>query len=234
MGGKNAVVVDETADIDAAAEAIVISAFGFQGQKCSAGSRAIVVDEVADAVVERVVERAGRLITGDPTGSDVIVGPLIDEVAQRKAQDYIQVGRSEGSVAFEGSEVPSKGWFVAPTIFSDVAPDARIAQEEIFGPVLTIIRAADFDDAMRIANGTRFGLTGSLFSRDRTRIESAKRDFHVGNLYINRKSTGALMGVHPFGGFNMSGTDSKAGGPDYLLFFLQGKSLGEVIDPSIE
>jgi 1-pyrroline-5-carboxylate dehydrogenase len=234
MGGKNAVVVDETADIDAAAEAIVASAVGFQGQKCSAGSRAIVVDEVADAVVERVVERAGRLITGDPTGSDVIVGPLIDEVAQRKAQDYIQVGRSEGSVAFEGSEVPSKGWFVAPTIFSDVAPDARIAQEEIFGPVLTIIRAADFDDAMRIANGTRFGLTGSLFSRDRTRIESAKRDFHVGNLYINRKSTGALMGVHPFGGFNMSGTDSKAGGPDYLLFFLQGKSLGEVIDPSIE
>jgi len=232
MGGKNAVVVDETADLDAAATAVVTGAFGFQGQKCSASSRAIIVDAVYDQVVQRIVERTRKLVTGDPTDPAVDVGPLIDAAALRKVLGYIEVGAGEGRMLLGGGLVPSEGWFVPPTVFADVAPDARIAQEEIFGPVLAIIRASDFDEALRIANGTRFGLTGSLFSRDRGRIETAKRRFHVGNLYINRKSTGALMGVHPFGGFNMSGTDSKAGGPDYLLFFVQGKSSGERLAPS--
>jgi 1-pyrroline-5-carboxylate dehydrogenase len=227
MGGKNAIVVDETADLDAAAEAIVTSAFGYQGQKCSACSRAVLVGDVYDEVVSKVVERAQALRTGDPADPATDVGPLIDGAAQRKALDYIAVGEREGRVLLGGGEVPGEGYYVPPTIVGDVAPDARLAQEEVFGPVLAVIRARDFDQALQIANSTRFGLTGSLFTRDRERIARARSEFHVGNLYINRKSTGALMGVHPFGGFNMSGTDSKAGGPDYLLFFLQGKSVGE-------
>jgi 1-pyrroline-5-carboxylate dehydrogenase len=225
MGGKNAILVDETADLDRAAEAIVISAFGFQGQKCSAGSRAIIVDRVYDALVPKIVERAKRLKVGDPTDATVSVGPLIDDAAYRRVREYIEVGKTEGRLLL-GGDSPSNG-FISPTIFGDVAPTARIAQEEIFGPVLAIIRARDFSDGLRIANGTEYGLTGSLFSTDRSRIDEARRSFHVGNLYVNRKSTGAFMGVHPFGGFNMSGTDTKAGGPDYLLFFLQGKAVGE-------
>ena len=229
MGGKNAVVVDETADLDAAAEGIVVSAFGFQGQKCSAGSRAIVVSAVYDQVLGKVVERAKALRVGDPVQPTTEVGPLIDGAAERKVLDYIAVGRVEGSIVLGGGKVDREGHFVEPTIIAGVSPTARVAQEEIFGPVLAVIRAADFDDAIRIANGTEFGLTGAVYSRDRTRLDRAKREFHVGNLYFNRKSTGAMMGVHPFGGFNMSGTDSKAGGPDYLLFFLQGKAIGDRI-----
>jgi 1-pyrroline-5-carboxylate dehydrogenase len=210
----------------------VSSAFGFQGQKCSAGSRAIIVGKVYDQLVQAIVERAQGLVTGDPTDPAVDIGPLIDAAARRKVLGYIEVGAGEGRMLLGSGPVPSEGWYVPPTIFADVAPDARIAQEEIFGPVLTIIRAADFDEALRIANGTRFGLTGSLFSHDRERIEIARSRFHVGNLYVNRKCTGALMGVHPFGGFNMSGTDTKAGGPDYLLFFMQGKAVGERLAPS--
>jgi len=225
MGGKNAVVVDETADLDKAADAIVISAFGFQGQKCSAGSRAVIVDEVYDALVPRIVERARSLVLGDPTDPATSVGPVIDASSQKKVLTYIETGKKEGKLLLGGS---ARGdGFVEPTIFADVAPDARIAQEEIFGPVVALIRARDFPHALEIANSTDYGLTGALFSRDRQRIDEARRSFHVGNLYINRKSTGAMMGVHPFGGFNMSGTDSKAGGPDYLLFFLQGKAVGE-------
>ncbi len=227
MGGKNALVVDETADLERAAHEIVVSAFGFQGQKCSAGSRAIVVDRVYDDVVERVVEETRHLVLGDPVDPDVAVGPLIDAAAEHKVLGYVQIGRGEGRLLLGGAKPDREGHFVEPTIFGDVEPDARIAQEEIFGPVLSTLRARDVDDALRIANGTEYGLTGSFFSRDPARIARARTRFHAGNLYINRKSTGALMGVHPFGGFNMSGTDTKAGGPDYLLFFLQAQAIGE-------
>jgi 1-pyrroline-5-carboxylate dehydrogenase len=164
---------------------------------------------------------------GDPLEQSVVVGPVIDDRALRSILEYIQVGHSEGRLVAGGARVASGGHLINPTVFADVHPDARIAQEEIFGPVLACICARDFDDALRIANGTKYGLTGAVFSRNRAKLERARRDFHVGNLYFNRKSTGALMGVHPFGGFNLSGTDSKAGGPDYLLHFLQGKSVGD-------
>jgi len=227
MGGKDAVVVDETADLDAAADGIVISAFGFQGQKCSAGSRAIIVDRVYDQVVQKVVERTKRLTIGDTTDPQVTIGPVIDANAYRKITEYIEIGKGEGKLLLGGKTLDRPGYFIEPTIIADVAPNARIAQEEIFGPVLAVIRARDFDDALAIANGTEYGLTGSLYSRDRRHIERAKEEFHVGNLYFNRKCTGALVGVHPFGGFNMSGTDSKAGGRDYLLLLTQAKAISE-------
>ncbi|HVB13980.1 MAG TPA: L-glutamate gamma-semialdehyde dehydrogenase [Candidatus Dormibacteraeota bacterium] len=229
MGGKNAVVVDETADRELAARAITTSAFGFQGQKCSAGSRAILVESAYDEVVARVLELTARLRVGDPTDPGVTVGPVIDGAAEEKILDYLQVGRGEGELLTGGGHVPGDGHLIEPTIFGGVAPEARIAQEEIFGPVLAVIKARDFEHGLAIANGTEFGLAGSYFSRDPGRIAVAKDRFHVGNLYINRKSTGAYMGVHPFGGFNMSGTDTKAGGPDYLLFFVQGQSIAERI-----
>jgi len=229
MGGKNAVVVDETADRELAARAITTSAFGFQGQKCSAGSRAILVESAYDEVVARVLELTARLRVGDPTDPGVTVGPVIDGAAEEKILDYLQVGRGEGELLTGGGHVPCDGHLIEPTIFGGVAPEARIAQEEIFGPVLAVIKARDFEHGLAIANGTEFGLAGSYFSRDPGRIAVAKDRFHVGNLYINRKSTGAYMGVHPFGGFNMSGTDTKAGGPDYLLFFVQGQSIAERI-----
>jgi 1-pyrroline-5-carboxylate dehydrogenase len=224
MGGKDAVVVDETADLDAAAEGIVSSAFGFQGQKCSAGSRAIIVDKVYDQVLQKVTEKTKKLTMGDVTKPETYMGPVVDENAMKKITDYIEVGKQEGRlVAGGGHQGP--GYFIEPTVFADVDPHARIAQEEIFGPVLTVIKAKDFDDALHIANDTEYGLTGSLYSKDEKHIERAKEEYHVGNLYFNRKSTGALVGVHPFGGFNMSGTDSKAGGRDYLLLFTQAKAI---------
>src|SRR5579885_3141389 len=226
MGGKDAVVVDETADLEAAAAGIVTSAFGFQGQKCSAGSRAIIVEQVYDALVQKVVEKARSLTLGDPADPQTYMGAVIDENAFQKIKSYIEIGKQEGKLLLGGG-TKSGGYFIEPTIFADVAPTARIAQEEIFGPVLAIIKARDFDDALKIANGTEYGLTGSLYSQDRQRIERAKCEFHVGNLYFNRKCTGALVGVHPFGGFNMSGTDSKAGGRDYLLLFTQAKAISE-------
>jgi 1-pyrroline-5-carboxylate dehydrogenase len=228
MGGKDGIVVDETADLDAAASAIVASAFGFQGQKCSAGSRAIVVEPVYDQLVQKVVEKASRLTVGDNTQPQTALGAVIDESAFKKILEYIEIGKMEGRLALGGIH-HSPGYFIEPTIFVDVDPQARIAQEEIFGPVLAIIKARDFDDALRIANNTEYGLTGALFSRDEQRIQHAKQDFHVGNLYFNRKCTGALVGVHPFGGFNMSGTDSKAGGRDYLLLFTQAKAMSAKI-----
>ncbi|HEX2914167.1 MAG TPA: L-glutamate gamma-semialdehyde dehydrogenase [Chloroflexia bacterium] len=226
MGGKDCVVVDETADLDAAAAAIVTSAFGFQGQKCSAGSRAIVVDQVYDEVLKKAIERTNQLTLGPTDQENYGQGPVSDEKAYNKIREYIEVGKGEGQlVAGDKHQVPAEGYFIPPTVFSEVAPNARIAQEEIFGPVLAFIRARDFDHALEIANGTEYGLTGALFSKDPARIERAENEFHVGNLYFNRKCTGALVGVQPFGGFNMSGTDSKAGGQDYLLLFLQGKSV---------
>ena len=236
MGGKNAVIVDETADLEAAAAGIVTSAFGFQGQKCSAGSRAVVVEAVYDQVLERVAERTRALRIGDPALAETQVGPVVDEGQYRKVLEYIEIGRREGRLVAGGGphgesarDPEGHGYFIEPTIFADVSPSARIAQEEIFGPVLAVIRARDFDEALAIANGTEYGLTGSVYSRNRARLEQARHEFHVGNLYFNRKCTGALVGVHPFGGFNMSGTDSKAGGPDYLLLFTQAKVISEAL-----
>jgi len=243
MGGKDCIVVDETADLDAAAEGIVVSAFGFQGQKCSACSRVILHQDVYDQVLERVVDRARTLTIGDTSEENFYLGAVIDEAAYKKINEYITIGRKEGRLVLgEGSAgVPARGpgspsravpgpdigWFIPPAIIADVDRKARIACEEIFGPVLAVLKARDFDDALDIANGTEYGLTGALYSRDRFRLERARREFHVGNLYLNRKCTGALVDVQPFGGFNMSGTDSKAGGRDYLLLFLQGKSISE-------
>jgi 1-pyrroline-5-carboxylate dehydrogenase len=224
MGGKDAVVVDETADLDAAAEGIVSSAFGFQGQKCSAGSRAIIVEKVYDEVLQRVIEKTKTLTMGDVTKPETYVGPVVDENAMNKITDYIEVGKKEGRLLVGGGH-HGPGYFIEPTVIADVDAHARIAQEEIFGPVLAIVKARDFDDALHIANDTEYGLTGALYSKDEKRIERAKQEYHVGNLYFNRKCTGALVGVHPFGGFNMSGTDSKAGGKDYLLLFTQAKAI---------
>jgi 1-pyrroline-5-carboxylate dehydrogenase len=227
MGGKDGIVVDETADLDAAASAIVASAFGFQGQKCSACSRAILVEPIYDAVVAKVVEKTKQLKIGDTTDQTNAIGPVVDKNAYQKIQQYIEIGKSEGKVLAGGEPTAQEGYFIGPTVIADVAPTARLAQEEVFGPVLAVIKARDFDEALAIANNTQYGLTGSFFSTDRERIARAEREFHVGNLYINRKSTGALVGVHPFGGFNMSGTDSKAGGRDYLLLFTQAKAISE-------
>jgi len=181
-------------------------------------------------VVERVVQLATELTVGaTDKGADVNLGPVIDTDSLKKIMDYIELGTQEGKLLLGGSPVntPEGGYFVPPTIFGDVPRDARIANEEIFGPVLSVVRAADFDDALDIANGTDYGLTGAVYSQDRARLEKARREYHVGNLYFNRKCTGAMVGVHPFGGFNMSGTDSKAGGPDYLLLYTQAKSVGD-------
>jgi 1-pyrroline-5-carboxylate dehydrogenase len=224
MGGKDAVVVDETADLDSAATGIVASAFGFQGQKCSAGSRAIIVEKVYDEVLQKVIEKTKKLSLGDVTQPETYMGPVVDQNAYNKINEYIEVGKGEGRLLTGGGH-HGPGYFIEPTVIADVAPRARIAQEEIFGPVLAVIKAKDFDDALAIANSTEYGLTGALYSRDAARIEQAEEEFHVGNLYFNRKCTGALVGVQPFGGFNMSGTDSKAGGHDYLLLFTQAKSI---------
>lgn len=226
MGGKDSIVVDETADLDAAADAIVASAFGFQGQKCSACSRAIIVESVYDSVLKKTVERTKKLVQGDPSDPKTNVAAVVDTKAFNKIKQYIEIGKTEGRLMVGGDATEAdQGYFIAPTIIADVDPQARLAQEEVFGPVLAFIKAKDWDNALEIANNTEFGLTGAVFSRSRERLEQARDDFHVGNLYFNRKCTGALVGVQPFGGFNMSGTDSKAGGPDYLLLFTQAKSI---------
>jgi 1-pyrroline-5-carboxylate dehydrogenase len=229
MGGKDTILVDETADLDAAANAIVASAFGFSGQKCSACSRAVIVEAVYDRVLEKVATATAALPVGpvkDPTN---YTGPVSSKRAFAKVSDYVDIARKEGRIVAGGKrhDLDGEGYFITPTVVADVAPTARLAQEEIFGPVLAVIKAKDFDEALSVANNTIYGLTGAIFSNDRARIERARRDFHVGNLYVNRKCTGALVDVHPFGGFNMSGTDSKAGGRDYLGLFLQSKSVAE-------
>jgi 1-pyrroline-5-carboxylate dehydrogenase len=230
MGGKDFIVVDGTADLDAAADGIVASAFGFQGQKCSACSRAIVTADVYDAVLAKVVERTKAKVTvGDPRDFGNYLGPVIDAAAHDKILGYIEVGKKEGRLVLGGDKPAGEGYFINPTIIADVPPKGRLAQEEIFGPVLAVIKARDFDAAVKISNNTEFGLTGSVYSRSRERLERARRECHVGNLYFNRKCTGALVGVHPFGGFNMSGTDSKAGGRDYLLLFTQAKLVSEAL-----
>ncbi len=227
MGGKDAIIVDNEADVEAAASGIVASAFGFGGQKCSACSRAIVVKEVYDELVAKVAVKTRALRVGPASDSGVSLGPVIDAGAQKKILDYIAIGKKEGRLVAGGEAGDSAGYFVQPTVFADVPPQARIAQEEIFGPVLVIIKAENFAEAIAIANDTDYGLTGAVYSANRDKLAKARREFHVGNLYLNRKCTGALVGVHPFGGFNMSGTDSKAGGADYLLLFLQAKAVSE-------
>lgn len=228
LGGKNAVVVHADADLEAAATGIVQAAFGFQGQKCSAASRVVAHQDIHDTLLELVVAKTNALSIGDPKDNHP-AGPVVNPKAVDKIMGYIAIGKTEGRLLTGGNRVDSlpHGHYIEPTVFSDVAPDARIAQEEIFGPVTAFIKARNLDDALRIANGTRFGLTGGFYSNDPAAIDRAMREFHVGNLYINRKNTGALVGAQPFGGFNLSGTDSKAGGADYLLCFLQAKSITE-------
>jgi 1-pyrroline-5-carboxylate dehydrogenase len=227
MGGKNAIVVDTSADLEAATAGIVTSAFGYQGQKCSACSRVVAVGDIHDRLLDRVAERTWALRVGPAWDPDTEVAAVIDRAQYEKVLSYIRLGREEGRLVCGGEPGDPAGYYIQPTIFADVAPRARIAQEEIFGPVVAFIRAPSFEQAVAIANDTDYGLTGAVYARDRARLEYARREFHVGNLYFNRKCTGALVGVHPFGGFNMSGTDAKAGGPDYLLLYLQAKAVAE-------
>lgn len=227
MGGKDAIIVDNEADLEEAANGIVASAFGFQGQKCSACSRAIVVKSVYEELVAKVAEKAKKLQVGPARNSNVNMGPVIDDNAYNKILDYIEIGKQEGRLMAGGEKAGDNGYYIQATVFADVPNKARIAQEEIFGPVVAITPADDFTQALALANDTEYGLTGAVYSRNRSKLEQARREFHVGNLYFNRKCTGALVGVHPFGGFNMSGTDSKAGGADYLLLFMQPKAISE-------
>ena len=228
MGGKDALIVDETADLDLAISAAVTSGFGFQGQKCSAMSRLIVVQDVYDRVVEGVAAGAAALKVG-PAEENPDVGAVISERQYEKILGHIDAGKIEARLVTGGGKAESAGpgWFIEPTVFADVPVSSTIACEEIFGPVVSIMRARDFDHALEIANGTMYALTGGLISSDRSRLERARREFQVGNLYLNRKITGALVGVQPFGGFNMSGTNSKAGGPDYLKLFVEMKTVTE-------
>ena len=228
MGGKDTVVVDKEADLDLAAESIVVSAFGFSGQKCSAGSRAVIHEDVYDEVLEKAIKLTNELTIGETVTNEVYMGPVNDQKAFDKIMSYIEIGKQEGRLVAGGEGDDSKGYFIQPTIFADLDPQARIMQEEIFGPVVAFSKARDFDHALQIANNTEYGLTGAVITTNRDHIEQAKMDFHVGNLYFNRNCTGAIVGYHPFGGFKMSGTDSKAGGPDYLTLHMQAKTISEM------
>jgi len=231
MGGKDSIIVDADADFDAAVEGVAASAFGFSGQKCSACSRAIVDERIYDRFVQRLKERVEKITVGDPT-LNPNMGPVINEKSMKSILGYIEKGISEGGRLITGGERATdagNGYFIKPTVIADVDPTATISLEEIFGPVLAVIKSRNFEHALEIANNTEFGLTGAVYTSSDDKITVAKEQFHVGNLYINRKCTGAMVGAHPFGGFNMSGTDSKAGGPDYLYLFTQAKSIGEKI-----
>ncbi|HYM20579.1 MAG TPA: L-glutamate gamma-semialdehyde dehydrogenase [Candidatus Kapabacteria bacterium] len=226
MGGKDGIVVSKDADIDAAVEGVAVSAFGFQGQKCSACSRVIVERPVYEEFVEKLKAKVESYEIGDPS-SNKKIGPVVNQRSQQKILEYINIGKKEGTLLTGGKQIGKDGFYIAPTVFTDIAPDARLAQEEIFGPVLAVIPVKDFDEALRVANNTEYGLTGAVYTKNKNKLERASKEFFVGNLYLNRKSTGALVGVHPFGGFNMSGTDSKAGGRDYLQLFMQARVVAE-------
>ncbi|MBM3775564.1 MAG: L-glutamate gamma-semialdehyde dehydrogenase [Acidobacteria bacterium] len=231
MGGKDAIIVDAGSDLDQAVEGVAVSAFGYQGQKCSACSRAIVHAAVYDEFLDKLQARVSSLRVGPADDAGNYMGPVISEVARRSILDYVETGRREGRLVAGGGEIPKEGYFVAPTVIADIEPADRLFQEEIFGPVLAVTRARDFEHALALANDSQYGLTGAVYSRNPEHIRQARDRFFVGNLYLNRKCTGAMVGAHPFGGFNMSGTDSKAGGPDYLLLFLQAKSIAEKLNP---
>ena len=229
MGGKDTIVVDNDADLELAAQSIVKSAFGFSGQKCSACSRAVIHEEVYDEVVARVEELTKELTYGDTKDNSNYTGPVIDQASFDKIMGYIEIGKEEGRLIAGGTGDDSTGYFVAPTVIVDLDPKSRVMQEEIFGPVVGISKAKSFDEAIEIANNTDYGLTGAVITNNREHIEQAREDFHVGNLYFNRGCTGAIVGYQPFGGFNMSGTDSKAGGPDYLQLHMQGQTTSETL-----
>ncbi|HWG21628.1 MAG TPA: L-glutamate gamma-semialdehyde dehydrogenase [Terracidiphilus sp.] len=228
MGGKDSILVCSDADLDAAVDGVVASAFGFSGQKCSACSRAIVEAPIYDMFVDRVRERVAQWTVGDPA-QNPSMGPVVNKGSYDSILNYIETGKREGRLVAGGNAIENAdgGYFLEPTVFADIAPNAALAQEEIFGPVLAIIKVENFEEGLAVANNTEYGLTGALYTDDRGRLDVARREFHVGNLYFNRKCTGAMVGAHPFGGFNMSGTDSKAGGPDYLYLFTQAKSVAE-------
>jgi RHH-type proline utilization regulon transcriptional repressor/proline dehydrogenase/delta 1-pyrroline-5-carboxylate dehydrogenase len=231
MGGKNAIIVAEDADLEAAGAGTVVSAYGYQGQKCSACSRAIVLDGAYGEFLDILRKRVSLMTIGPAEDPDAFLGPLINEAARQKVLRYIRIGKKEGRLVVQRdvSSLQKEGFYVGPVIFADVPPEARIAQEEIFGPVLSVMRAKDLDEAIEIANGTDYALTGGLYSRSRETIDRVKKEFKIGNIYINRKITGAMVNRQPFGGFKMSGIGSKAGGPDYLLQFLIPRSVAEKI-----
>lgn len=225
MGGKDAILVDSEADIDSAVQGTLTAAFGFQGQKCSACSRVIVDKAVYDEFVSKLVEKVKDIKVGNPM-DNFLMGPVINERSEQNVLNYIEIGKKDGKLLHGGKKVEGlNGFFIEPTIIGDIKPNDRLAQEEVFGPLLAVIKSENFDDGLNIVNGTIFGLTGALYSKNEEKLARARCEFHVGNLYLNRKCTGALVGVQPFGGFNMSGTDSKAGSRDYLMLFMQGKSV---------
>ncbi len=228
MGGKDAIIVEADADIDSAVEGVAQSAFGFQGQKCSACSRAIVDERIYDKFLEKLKARVEKITVGDPA-ENANMGAVINQGSMKSILDYIQVGKKDGRLITGGDRVEGagEGYFLQPTVIADIPAGSRLEQEEVFGPLLAVIKSRNYDHALKIANGTAFGLTGAVYTKSKDKIARAIQEFHVGNLYINRKCTGATVGCHPFGGFNMSGTDSKSGGPDYLYLFTQGKAVGE-------
>jgi 1-pyrroline-5-carboxylate dehydrogenase len=230
MGGKDAIVVDADADVDSAVEGVAQAAFGFQGQKCSACSRAIVDERIYEIFLEKLKARVEKITVGDPA-ENANMGAVINEGSMKSILDYIEIGKKDGRVITGGglAKNAGEGYFLQPTVIADIPAKSRLEQEEVFGPLLAVIKSKNYDHALEIANDTEFGLTGAVYTKSRDKIERAKREFHVGNLYINRKCTGATVAAHPFGGFNMSGTDSKSGGPDYLYLFTQGKVIGEKI-----
>lgn len=229
MGGKDAILVDSDADLELAAESIVKASFGFSGQKCSACSRAIIHEDVYDEVLANVIKQTKALSVGDPSNKKNFMGPVTDQKAYDKISSYIEIGKTEAKLVAGGDGSDKEGWFINPTIFADCDHNARIMKEEIFGPVLSIAKVKSFKEGIEVANNTEYGLTGAVISNNREHLEMAREDYHVGNLYFNRKCTGAIVGYQPFGGFNMSGTDSKAGGPDYLQLHMQAKSISEML-----
>ncbi len=228
MGGKDTIIVDSETNVDTAVQGVVASAFGFQGQKCSACSRVIVDQSIYKSFVAKLKTEVDKIEVG-VAEENYRMGPVSNATAERNILGYIAIGKKEGKLLCGGEKAAGNGFYIKPTVFIDIKPLSVISQEEIFGPVLAVIKSNNFDDALKIANNTRYGLTGAVYTKNRQKIEKAKEELLIGNLYFNRKCTGAMVGGHPFGGFNMSGTDSKAGGRDYLLLFMQAKLMSEKI-----
>jgi len=226
MGGKNAIIVDETADLDEAVAGVVASFTGFQGQKCSACSRAIVHESVYDLFLQRLADAVMSVRIGSPEDPGTRMGPVIDERARSKIREYVEMGKREGRLVVE-QQVTGAGCFIGPVVFADIQPTQRLAQEEIFGPVLAVMRARSFDEAIQLANASSYALTGGVYSRSPAHLMTARDAFDVGNLYINRPITGALVGRQPFGGHRLSGVGAKAGGEDYLRQFMVARVVSE-------